>query len=85
MGQSFCETDNLNLISNISASEFNVNIIDRNEVEYEIISSPITAGVSLFKTVPTELNVKIASSKVIELSTLLDPKHSDTVIIHLQQ
>lgn len=40
VGESLCDTDNLKLISNIPASEFNMNINDRNKVEHEIISKP---------------------------------------------
>ncbi len=48
--------------------------------EYEVISSPMTAGVSLCKTVSPDLKLKIVSNKYVELSFLIDPKQLEIAV-----
>ncbi len=52
--------------------------IDQGVIQYDVISNPVTAGVSLARSVAPELKAKIMSDKFVELSTLIDPKHGET-------
>ncbi len=48
-------------------------------VSCEIVSSPFTTGVTLAKSVSSDLKSKIVSNKFVELGSLIDSKQNDTV------
>ncbi len=49
------------------------------KTQHEIVSSPFTAGVTLAKSVSSDLKSKIVSNKSVELGSLIDSKQIDTV------
>ncbi len=76
------DSDNIGFGTHFPATTFTDNSI-RNVAhphvhEYEVISSLITAGVSLCKTVSPDLKLKIVSNKYVELSSLIVPKQGET-------
>ncbi len=54
-------------------------MLQQGEIDSEIISNPMTGGVSLHKTVTEDLEAKIVSDTYVELSTLLDNEGEETV------
>ncbi len=54
-------------------------MFQQEKMDSEIISNPMTGGVSLHKTVTEDLHAKIVSDKYIELSSLLDNKGEEIV------
>ncbi len=49
------------------------------KTQYEIVSSPFTTGVTLAKSVSSDLKSKIVSNKFVELGSLINSKQIDTV------
>ncbi len=55
------------------ASDLLYGSLDPGLTQYDVISNPVTAGVSLARSVAPELKATIMSNTFVELSTLINP------------